>query len=118
MEQQITTFEALYPHVSPNGLYVCEDTHTSYWKRYGGRFRGKHTFIEYSKNFIDALHAWHFEDAPKGGVSEFTKSTFGLHFYDSMLVIEKRPITQPVMRQVGQRTIPLPAAAAAGGKGK
>src|SRR5580693_3625879 len=36
MEQQINTFEALYPHISAHGLYLCEDMHTSYWKKYGG----------------------------------------------------------------------------------
>jgi hypothetical protein len=108
MEQQINTFEVLYPHVSPDGLYVCEDMHSSYWKRYGGGLRKKNTFIEYSKNFIDALHAWHFEDADKDDISDFTKSAFGLHFYDSVLVIEKRPMTRPVSREIGQRTIPLP----------
>jgi cephalosporin hydroxylase len=106
MEQQINTFEVLYPHVSANGLYLCEDTHTSYWKRYGGGYRNPGSFIEYSKNLADALHAWHFENAGEHDVSEFTRSTYGLHFYDSILVMEKRPIPRPVARQVGKRTLP------------
>jgi hypothetical protein len=106
MEQQINTFEALYPHISANGIYMCEDTHTSYWKKYGGGYRHPGSFIEYSKNFVDALHAWHFEDTGKKDVSEFTKSTYGLHFYDSIVVLEKRPIPRPVARQIGQRTLP------------
>ncbi len=107
MEQQINTFEVLYPHVSPNGLYVCEDMHTSYWKRYGGGHGEKSSFVEYSKNFVDAIHAWHFENAGGNDISDFTKSTYGLHFYDSILVIEKRPMSRPVARQIGERTIPL-----------
>jgi hypothetical protein len=106
MEQQVNTFEALYPHISANGVYLCEDTHTSYWKRYGGGLRQPGSFIEYSKNFVDALHAWHFEDAGKKDVSDFTKSAYGLHFYDSILVIEKRPIARPEMRKVGQPSFP------------
>jgi cephalosporin hydroxylase len=106
MEQQINTFEALYPHISANGIYVCEDTHTAYWKRYGGGLRHPASFIEYSKNFVDALHAWHFEDPDKRDISELTKSTYGVHFYDSILVIEKRPISPPLARQIGQRTLP------------
>jgi hypothetical protein len=112
MKQQINTFEALYPHISPNGIYVCEDMHTSYKKGYGGGYGHPGSFVEYSKKFVDALHAWHFEDAAKNGVSDFTKSTYGLHFYDSILVIEKRPISPPVSRKTGQRTLPLVTQAA------
>jgi 23S rRNA U2552 (ribose-2'-O)-methylase RlmE/FtsJ len=39
MQQQITTFEELFPRIDPNGVYLCEDLHTSYWKRYGGGYR-------------------------------------------------------------------------------
>jgi hypothetical protein len=106
MEQQINTFEAMYPHLSANGVYLCEDTHTSYWKRYGGGYRHPGSFVEHSKNFVDALHAWHFEDAGKKEVSEFTKSTYAIHFYDSLVVFEKRPISRPVCREIGQRTLP------------
>ena len=105
MEQQINSFEVLYPHISPNGIYLCEDMHTSYWKRFGGGYRNPGSFVEYSKNFVDALNAWHFEDKGKGEVSEFTKTTYGLHFYDSVLVIEKRPMSPPESRKTGHRTL-------------
>jgi 23S rRNA U2552 (ribose-2'-O)-methylase RlmE/FtsJ len=59
MNQQITTFEELYDHVKSDGIYLCEDLHTSYWKDYGGGYKSRGTFIEYSKNFIDYLNAWH-----------------------------------------------------------
>ena len=36
---QIATFEALYPLVDPNGVYLCEDTRASYWGHYGGGYR-------------------------------------------------------------------------------
>lgn len=31
MSQQIVTYEELIDHVSDNGVYLCEDLHTSYW---------------------------------------------------------------------------------------
>jgi hypothetical protein len=31
MAQQITSFEELYPHIQPHGVYLCEDLHTSYY---------------------------------------------------------------------------------------
>lgn len=31
----IASFEALFPYLRRGGLYIIEDLHTSYWKRYG-----------------------------------------------------------------------------------
>ena len=57
MRQQIHTFEELFPLVADSGVYLIEDLHTSYWPKWGGGVRRKGTFIEYSKDFIDRLHA-------------------------------------------------------------
>ena len=105
MKQQIATFEELFPHVASDGVYLCEDLHTSYWKEYGGGYREPETFIEYAKNFIDYMHAWrarkarrkrwYESPAPELKVSDFTRSAHSLHFYESVLVIEKRPTGPP-----------------------
>jgi len=106
MRQQICTFEELYDHVVEDGVYLCEDTHTSYWKSHGGVFRKKGTFIEYMKNQIDFLHAWHSEDKKRFNVNAFTRSTYGIHFYDSIVVIEKRPIQEPYHMMTGKAVLP------------
>ncbi len=31
MVQQQNTFEVMFPLVAPDGVYLCEDLHTSYW---------------------------------------------------------------------------------------
>jgi hypothetical protein len=96
MKQQITTFNVLFDHVKINGLYVCEDLHTSYWYEYGGGLHNKNSFIEFSKNFIDNMHAWYVsKHHKKNVVNKITTSVRGLHFYDSMLIIEKGNIKQP-----------------------
>jgi 23S rRNA U2552 (ribose-2'-O)-methylase RlmE/FtsJ len=104
MKQQIAAFEELYSHVDDNGIYLCEDLHTSYWKNYGGKYRGKNSFIEYSKNFIDYLNAWHSE-SNKLRVTDFTKTTYALHYYDSILVIEKKIIDKPYDVKKGKPVI-------------
>ena len=101
MSQQIISFEELYPQVRRDGIYVCEDLHTSYWRDWGGGYRQPFTFIEYAKGLIDQLHAWHSKDQESFCVTPFTQTAFGMHFYDSMLVIEKRMITPPVSRATG-----------------
>ena len=95
MEQQIITFEELYPHVQSNGVYLCEDIHTSLWPNYGGGYRREGTFLEYSKALVDRLHGWHSREPELLTADQFTTSTDSMHFYDSILVLEKRPRKPP-----------------------
>ena len=88
MKQQIVSFEELYGHIKLDGIYLCEDIHTSYWLKFGGGHKRKGTFMEYSKNFIDLINAYHSEQNSLR-VNSFTGSTQSLHYYDSILVIEK-----------------------------
>lgn len=106
MLQQIVSFEELFDHVKPDGLYLCEDIHTSYWKEYGGGHKRMGTFIEYSKNFIDKLNAYH-STQKSLPVSAFTKSVNSIHYYDSIVVIEKKPRTEPLSSQTGTTEIPF-----------
>jgi len=106
MAQQINTFEELFPLVDPHGVYLCEDLHTSYWSDWGGGHRKAGTFIEYSKNFIDQLNAWHSQQPRRLKVNELTQSVHSLHYYDSILVMEKRPMEKPTHRRTGTQTIP------------
>lgn len=102
MPQQINTFEVLYPSVKAEGVYLVEDLLTSYRPNFDGGLRRPGTFIEYSKNLIDKLHAWHSHEPGVFAVDDFTRSAFGLHYYDSVLVVEKRPIAPPRHSKTGK----------------
>lgn len=106
MEQQIHTFEELFHHIHEEGVYLCEDMHTSYWREWGGGVGRRGTFVEYSKNFIDGINAWHSTQARKLAVTDFTRSVHSLHYYCSVLAIEKRPTGKPFFRKTGTSTIP------------
>ena len=106
MKQQINTYEELFSYIDKNGVYLCEDLHTSYWPKFGGGYKKRGTFIERSKNFIDYINAWHSVQTSRLIVTEFTKSVHSLHYYDSVLVIEKRPIEKPFHLKTGTATIP------------
>jgi len=54
-EHQIITFKHLFPKLNPGGIYVVEDTSTSYWERFGGGY-DSNSFINYSKQLIDMIH--------------------------------------------------------------
>ncbi len=105
MQQQIVSFEELYPHIQPQGIYLCEDIHTSYVDGYEGGYRRPGTFLEYSKGLIDRLYAWYSEQPEVFAVDALTRSTYALHFYDSVLVIEKRPMQPPTQSITGKPSI-------------
>ncbi len=94
MKQQIYTFNMLFDHIKEDGLYVCEDVHTSYWLTYGGGYKRMGSFIEFSKKFIDKIHA-RYSEQKNFKVDEYTKSIRAIHYYDSMVLIEKRKTEAP-----------------------
>ena len=100
MDQQVNTYEELFPYVDENGVYLCEDLHTSYWPEWGGGYKKRRTFIEYSKDFIDSINAWHSKTRSLP-VTDFTKTVHSLHYYDSILVVEKRPVKEPSHHKTG-----------------
>ncbi len=100
MDQQIVTFEEMFEHVKGEGVYLAEDLATSYWEEYGGGYQNQKSFIEYSKNFIDRLNAWHSRETSLR-VDAFTRSADSLHYYDGVLVIEKGGHPEPVSHMSG-----------------
>jgi len=106
MRQQINTFEEVYPHVKEGGVFLIEDLHTSYWREYGGGYKKKDTFIEYSKSVIDDINAWHSKNSDLE-VSDLTRSIKGMHVYDSIIVFDKGNVEQPRHEMTGKETIGL-----------
>ncbi len=105
--QQIVSFETLYPKIATSGIYVVEDTHSSYWDAFKDRDDGK-TWMEYAKGLCDDLNAWHFDissfqrhslaPVQRSGEVEvpwITRNTRCLAFYDSMVVIERAHVQEP-----------------------
>ena len=93
------SFEFIYPRLSKNGIYMVEDMHTSYWKKYGGGYLHKDSFIEYSKNLIDQLNFQHVKE--KIPSPQFIRDTSNISFYDSIVVFEKGTISPKVSSKTG-----------------
>lgn len=88
----ITSFQALFPHLKPGGLYVVEDTQTAYWPGWGGsstRDGAPGTSIGHLKSLVDGLH--HQEQVRDGEhtPSETELAVTAVHFHHNMAVIEK-----------------------------
>jgi len=94
-----STFRFLYPRMAKNGVYMVEDLHTAYFEECEGGLRLPSTFIEVSKNLIDELNADHTRGALPP--TEFTKSTLSMHFYDSVIVLERGAHTKKWAPEIG-----------------
>jgi cephalosporin hydroxylase len=105
MAQQINTFEMLWPAVRNGGVYLVEDLHTSYWKRYGGGYQRPGTFIEYAKNLVDQVQAWHGRGPDMFVVDKYTRSIRGMHVYDSIIVFDKAKVREPRQERRGNPTL-------------
>jgi hypothetical protein len=89
MQQQIVTFEKVFPHMSKGGIYICEDTHTSYFEGGldGGGYKDPNSFIEYSKELIDIIY-WNYRE-PKPELDNNIMDIHSIAFFDSMVVFIK-----------------------------
>lgn len=106
--QQIETFNFLYPAMTEDGVYVCEDTHTSYWDSYKDGEKSV-SFLQYIKKLIDVLHAPHHREdlflhrymvppEERDGdlqTYRFAAETQAILIYDSMVFFERRRRAEP-----------------------
>jgi hypothetical protein len=90
MHQQITSFRHLWSGLRDRGLYIVEDTHTSYWPGFGGGHRAPGSFIEFAKDLIDQMHSWYTEDDAAFPLHPLAREIGGIRFHDSLIIIEKR----------------------------
>lgn len=86
MNQQIVTFNHMFPHLTDGGLYMCEDIHTSFLPEYGAT-NPSVTYLNFMKNLVDSMYAC-YKNCPMN-VDYNAKYIKGMHFYDSMIVVEK-----------------------------
>lgn len=101
MQQQIVTFEEMFPAIKDGGVYLVEDLHTSYWEEYGGGYKKPGTFIEYAKDLIDQINARHSHDPKKLKPTNYTKQIQGMHIYDSIIVFDKAAVPELDVRKTG-----------------
>jgi Methyltransferase domain len=103
MEQQIISFQMLFSHMKPGGLYIIEDIFTSYWQEYGGKVlepeHGPQTTIAFLQHLIDEINhipaTTGCADDTKTpqwmrlGFSYYQKAIKALHFHRGLVIIEK-----------------------------
>ncbi len=95
MHQQKTSFVQLWAHLTDGGIYIVEDTHSSYWPSFGGGFREKNSFIEFSKDLVDRLHSWYTDQDDIFPFHPIARELASVQFYDSMVIFEKKIKQEP-----------------------
>lgn len=98
-EHQETSFRTLWPLLNEGGLYILEDTHTAYWPDvFNGGYQRPGTAIEIAKTMVDDMHSW-YHTKPNKFIDQ--SEVLGIHFYDSLIFIEKRTKTPPQHIELG-----------------
>ena len=94
-----TSFDVFYPLMLRNSIYMVEDLHTAYFEEYGGGIDNQETFTNRVKGFIDLINA----DYSRGVVkpTKFTRDTFSINIYDSIVCFEKGRIINKISPKFG-----------------
>lgn len=87
----VRSFQTLFPLLNPGGIYVVEDTQTSYWPEWGGdsdNLRTANTIMNSLKDLTDGLN--HKEFVTPGYIPTFYDlNIVSLHFYHNLVFIYK-----------------------------
>ena len=91
-QHQSLSFNVLFPSLRENGIYMIEDTHTSYWPDWSGGYRRSTSIMETVKRMIDDMHGWYHNQATPSPARDWIES---IHFHDSIIVLEKKRKSRP-----------------------
>ncbi|MFH1442353.1 MAG: class I SAM-dependent methyltransferase [Candidatus Omnitrophota bacterium] len=90
-EHIISSFKILFPLLKNGGIYVVEDTQTSYWPDYGGDSKNLNnplTAMNFFKGLTDCLNYEEFI-LPGYKAGYFDKNIASMHFYHNAIFIYK-----------------------------
>ena len=90
-EHVIATFKILFPLLKKGGIYVVEDTQTSYWDDFGGdntNFNNPKNMLTFFKSLTDSLNYREFR-IPGYVPTYYDLHITSMHFYRNMIIINK-----------------------------
>ncbi|ETD91238.1 class I SAM-dependent methyltransferase [Rhodobacter capsulatus] len=107
MKHVRASLRMLFPQLAEGGVYMIEDMHTAYWKKFGGGMDTSDNIFNFVRKLIDDMHRWYHGGKPR--VPLFGPMISGIHVHDSIIVLEKGPVHPPVASIRGGRTAETPA---------
>lgn len=90
-EHVITAFKTLFPLLNDDGIYIVEDTQTSYWEQFGGdseNLNNPATTMNFFKTLADHLNYAEFMK-PEYIPTYFDRNIIAIHFYHNLVFIYK-----------------------------
>jgi hypothetical protein len=108
-DQQLVSFLTLFASLKEGGVYLVEDTHSTFWLGGQGSRFGIN-FYDFARGLVEKLSAYHVDQRlmeryalpydQRSGAVTFQNfaitDIFGIHFYDSVIVFEKRKRLEPL----------------------
>lgn len=92
-QHQKESFEILFPLMSDRGVYVVEDTQTSYWPAYGGGSVGSAGYANsamcFFKSLVDDLNHAEYLPAACAGAGPLKNSIRGIYFEHNLIFVLK-----------------------------
>ena len=98
MQHIMTSLREIFPLLNYGGLYVIEDLHTAYWRKFGGGYHSKHKFFNRIGTIIDDMHHWYHVFGIKE--PKVSQDCSAIHVYDSVVILEKNKVYKPVHSRV------------------
>jgi hypothetical protein len=87
----LSTFEFLFPKLNNGGIYVVEDTQTSYWKSMGGdsiHSQNSNTIMNFFKSLSDGLNYREYI-SPGYQPTYYDQNINSIHFYHNLIFVHK-----------------------------
>jgi len=87
----VHTFNFLFPLLKNPGIYVIEDTQTSYWPGFGGSSRDLQNQDTIMGHFTSLVHSLNHAEILRDAASptEFDRHIVAMHFYHNLIFIFK-----------------------------
>ncbi len=85
---QITSFLYLFPKLDTNGIYIIEDTESSYWEDHGGSqdLSDPKTTVNFFRDLVHGMNHVCIANYPVQDLNRMIKS---ITFYKNLIIIEK-----------------------------
>jgi len=96
---QINTFEELFPLLSEEAIYACEDLQTSYSEAWEGGKNNPNAFVEYLKRMVDYLNGERTAQ-DQDYAQKFPEMVRSVNFYCYAVVIEKSPMAHKLFSPI------------------
>jgi methyltransferase family protein len=111
--QQATSFTAFFPRLVSGGVYIVEDTHTSFWREYRSplEIRGATETmgaIDYFCALTRLMMERWWDESSRSRFNiprhertpvesgEHARDIYSMSFFDSLVVVEKRDVPEPL----------------------